>query len=141
MRDTPEETPNVATVDERSRHELYLSIEELIGAEKAEMLMSMLPSVGWADVATRQDLTAHQVVSRRDLAALEEHMGLRFNELEQRTDLRFEGLEERLGLRIETSAAEIRSELHKALRDQLRVVVFALFTMMSLNLTAVALLR
>jgi hypothetical protein len=44
------------SVDERARHELYLSIEELIGVEKAETLMSMLPPVGWADVATKHDL-------------------------------------------------------------------------------------
>jgi hypothetical protein len=43
-------------VDERSRHELYLTMEELLGTEKAETLMSMLPPVGWADVATKQDL-------------------------------------------------------------------------------------
>lgn len=102
----------MATVDERSRHELYLSIEALIGAERAETLMSMLPSVGWADVATKHDLA----VLDGKLAALEERIVLRF-----------------------------RSELHLALRDQLRTLVFALigalFTMMSLNLTAIALLR
>jgi hypothetical protein len=47
---------SVVAVDERSRHELYLGMEELIGAERAETLMSMLPPVGWADVATKQDL-------------------------------------------------------------------------------------
>jgi hypothetical protein len=113
----------VATVDERSRHELYLSIEELIGAEKAETLMSMLPSVGWADVATKQDLVA----MRADIAALEERLGRDITALEERLVLQF------------------RSELHLALRDQLRTLVFALigalFTMMSLNLTAIALLR
>lgn len=110
----------MATVDERSRHELFLSIERLIGAEKAETLMSMLPSV-WADVATKHDLAA----------------------LEQRIDLRFKHCEERFEMRFE--ALVTRAELHEALRDQLRVLVFALigalFTMMSLNLTAIALLR
>jgi len=43
-------------VEERSRHELYLRMEELIGAERAGTVMSILPPVGWADVATKQDL-------------------------------------------------------------------------------------
>jgi hypothetical protein len=47
---------SIVAVDERSRHELYLRMGELIGAERADTLMSMLPPVGWADVATKQDL-------------------------------------------------------------------------------------
>ncbi len=58
----------VPTIDERSRHELYLAMEGVIGAEQAETLMTMLPPVGWADVATKQDLIA-----------LEERIGLRLD--------------------------------------------------------------
>jgi hypothetical protein len=58
---------SVVALDERSRHELYLSIEELIGSERADTLMSMLPPVEWADVATKHDL-----------AELEERLQLRF---------------------------------------------------------------
>lgn len=50
-------------VDERSRHELYLRLESVVGRQEADTLMSLLP-VGWADVATKHDL-------ERDLAALE----------------------------------------------------------------------
>lgn len=45
------------TVDERSRHQLYRKLDELMGAEEATTLMALLPPVGWADVATKQDLT------------------------------------------------------------------------------------
>lgn len=51
-------------VDERSRHELYLRLESVVGRQEADTLMSLLPPVGWADVATKHDL-------ERDLAALE----------------------------------------------------------------------
>ena len=43
-------------IDERARHELYLRLEQQIGAEAATTLMEYLPPVGWADVATKRDL-------------------------------------------------------------------------------------
>ena len=43
-------------LDERSRHELYLKLEEVLGPDQATTLMEMLPPVGWADVATKRDL-------------------------------------------------------------------------------------
>jgi hypothetical protein len=46
----------VATIDERRRHELYVALEDTIGTEQADTLMSMLPPSGWADVATKHDL-------------------------------------------------------------------------------------
>ena len=61
-------------VDERSRHELYLTMEELIGAERAETLMSMLPPVGWADVATKHDLLQLEERLELRLEAKLEHM-------------------------------------------------------------------
>jgi hypothetical protein len=65
-------------LDERSRHRLFLRLEEVLGPERAETLMEMLPPVGWADVATKRDL---------DLA---------IDQLERRMDLRFEALEYKL---------------------------------------------
>ena len=46
------------SVDERARHELHARLEELLGPEPAGTLMSYLPPVGWADVATKRDLDA-----------------------------------------------------------------------------------
>ncbi|HEX9236051.1 MAG TPA: hypothetical protein VF972_07205 [Actinomycetota bacterium] len=43
-------------LDERSRHELFIRLEEVLGPGEATTLMEMLPPVGWADVATRRDL-------------------------------------------------------------------------------------
>jgi len=42
---------------EAGRHQLYEKISTEWGQEHAEELMSYLPPVGWADVATKQDLT------------------------------------------------------------------------------------
>ena len=43
-------------VDEAARHELYTRLEQLLGQQPTSTLMSLLPPVGWADVATKDDL-------------------------------------------------------------------------------------
>ncbi|MGH2747335.1 MAG: hypothetical protein ACRDKB_05370 [Actinomycetota bacterium] len=60
-------------IDERSRHALYTRLQ-VLGEEHATVLIEHLPPVGWADVATKQDL----------------------RELEARLDLRFEATEQRI---------------------------------------------
>ena len=45
-------------VDESSRHQLHVKLEEILGPEEASTLMAHLPPVGWADVATKRDLDA-----------------------------------------------------------------------------------
>jgi hypothetical protein len=65
-------------VSESDRHELYESLERTIGKRSTETMMSLLPPVGWADVATRHDL----------------------EELEARLDMKFQALESRINERI-----------------------------------------
>ena len=48
-------------IDERSRHEMYLKLEEALGSEAAATLMEHLPPVGWADVPTKRDLDQMRV--------------------------------------------------------------------------------
>ncbi|MGI8792605.1 MAG: hypothetical protein ACR2H3_05425 [Acidimicrobiales bacterium] len=72
------------SVSEEARHELYLALEEVHGRSRATTLMSLLPPVGWADVATK-----------RDLDHLEERMNLRFERAEGVNAARFGGLESR----------------------------------------------
>ncbi len=43
-------------IDERTRHQMYLKLEEVLGREEAETMMGHLPPLGWGDVATKQDL-------------------------------------------------------------------------------------
>jgi hypothetical protein len=52
-------------VDERSRHELYRRLEEVLGPDAATTLIEHLPPVGWADVATRHDLAGLEQVEER----------------------------------------------------------------------------
>ena len=53
-------------ITEESRHRMYQRLEQVLGPDEATALMEYLPPVGWADVATKQDL-----------GALEERVGLR----------------------------------------------------------------
>ena len=95
-------------LDERSRHQLYLRLEEALGPEAATTLMEHLPPVGWADVALK-----------RDLDALEHRLDLRFGALEERIDLRSEALEHKL-------MAAFRGELQTALTAQGRQLAITL---------------
>ena len=44
--------------DERRRHQLYLELRGLLTRDSADLLMSYLPPVGWADAPTKADLGA-----------------------------------------------------------------------------------
>ena len=76
------------SVDEQARHGLHRAIADTIGEDHAATLMSLLPPVGWADVATKTDLRA-----------LEQTMDTRFDAMDIRFDAmdrRFEAVEGRL---------------------------------------------
>ena len=69
-------------VDERARHQLFLRVEQELGPEAAETLKTMLPPVGWADVATKDDVRLLKDdirLLKDDLLQLEERMNLRFD--------------------------------------------------------------
>ncbi|HEX9375481.1 MAG TPA: hypothetical protein VGB19_04475 [Actinomycetota bacterium] len=83
-------------IDERSRHRLYLRLEEVLGPEEATVLMEHLPPVGWADVATKHDLRELEDRLTTRMEALEDRLGLRMESLEHRTDSKLGQLEARI---------------------------------------------
>ncbi len=133
-------------VDERSRHELYRRLEEVLGPEAATTLIEHLPPVGWADVATKHDLAVLEerielrfarVDDRFDRAADRfDRIDDRFDRIEERftgvegrftgVEGRFTGLEERLDLRIRASTSELRATFEHELRGQITTLVFGL---------------
>jgi hypothetical protein len=84
-------------IDERTRHEMYLGLEEKLGTAVADALMAHLPPIGWADVATK-----------RDLAELERRIDLRFDRFEDRLG----SIEERMELRFERQDEHIDARIH-----------------------------
>jgi hypothetical protein len=95
-------------LDERSRHELFLRLEETLGPEAATTLMEHLPPVGWADVATKRDLDQTAALLRSDLNQFEHQMRAEF--------------------------ASVRGEFYKAMAEQTRTIVL---TALAANVGAV----
>lgn len=128
-------------VDDRSRHELYRRLEEVLGLEAATTLIEHLPPVGWADVATKGDL-----------AALEQRLELRFDRIDDRfsrtddrfarLDDRFTALDENIGMRIESSQNSIRAFVEHELRGQAITLFWAQVTVvMTMAALAFSLVR
>ena len=121
-------------VDERSRHELYRRLEEVLGPEAATTLIEHLPPVGWADVATKHDL-----------AALEERMELRFARVGDRfdrVDQRFDRIEERFDERLGAASSDLRASFEHQLRKQTTTMMFGLVgVVMTMAALAFALAR
>jgi len=97
-------------VDERSRLQLAEAAKRLLGADEGITLMELLPPVGWADVATKDDLA----------------------QLEARIDLRFEKLEHRFGSELEILDHKLTATLHQELRSQ----TWKLFTLVAAAMSA-----
>ncbi len=69
-------------VDERTRHEMYSGLEEKLGTKVADAVMAHLPPVGWADVATKQDLE----FLRTSIGQRFDQADTRFDRVEGRVD-------------------------------------------------------
>ena len=74
------------SVDERRRLQLADAAKRALGDDAGVTLMEMLPPVGWADVATKQDIA----LLRGDLQLLETRLDDRFELFENRLEARFD---------------------------------------------------
>lgn len=96
---------------EKSRHELYRRLEEILGPDEATTLMEHLPPVGWADVVTKDDLRSLQ------------------SSLNARIDV--------LGSELRTEMAGLSTELHSTLRTNAYLTIGAMAALVGL-ISAVA---
>jgi len=140
-------------VDERSRHELYRRLEEVLGPEAATTLIEHLPPVGWADVATRHDLAGLQQRMELRFARVDDQFAAvdsRFNRVDERfnvIDERFNVIDERFtalgwrfdGLddRIKAASSDLRATFEHELRSQTITMVFGLVSVV-LTMAALA---
>lgn len=115
-------------VDEAARHQLYNSLEATLGPEPTSTLMSLLPPVGWADVATKQDLAVLENGLRAEMSELRGEMRTDFAALrgEMRTEF----------AAVRTEMADLRSDLTTAMRLQLFSLLGAMFTLAGLTWAA-----
>jgi hypothetical protein len=56
-------------IDERSRHELHVRLEEVLGPGPANTLMANLPPVPWSELATKHDLERGLETLKHELVA------------------------------------------------------------------------
>ncbi len=68
-------------ISEEARHEMYVRLEEVLGAQVAATVMEHLPPVGWADVATKRDLDALGVKFERDFERMRSELRGEINRL------------------------------------------------------------
>ena len=125
-------------ITEKSRHELYRRLEEILGPEEATTLMEHLPPVGWADVATKEDL--RQLEGRLD--AKFDVIEARFEAVDSRFEIideRFDALESRLsgpidvlGEKIETTEHRLLAEMHSTLRSNAYLTLGAMAALVTL---------
>jgi hypothetical protein len=102
---------------ERRRHQLYEEAKEVLSVESADELMSYLPPVGWADVATRSDLG----MVRNEMDALRAEMRGGIAELGAKID----GLGDRLDSkidRVETTLTGKIDRVETTLAGQIGIV-------------------
>ncbi len=83
---------------------LYGQLEGALGPEATGTLMSLLPPVGWADVATRQDLGA--LGHRVDAQVADLRTELRTGMADLRTEMAH------LRTEMRTEMADLRTEVH-----------------------------
>jgi hypothetical protein len=143
-------------VDERTRHELFVALEGVLGREEAVTLMEHLPPSGWGDVVTKADLAdALSGVARQadfdglridldhvkaDLAHLRGDMNGRFGEVDRRfaeVDRRFGEVQDHILTAIDASEqrvlATIRGEMVSAMGQQSRLMAFSLVGALTAN--------
>ena len=69
------------SVSESDRHHLYELARAAWDERAAAVLMTLIPPVGWVDVATRQDVAAMGQALRGEIAQLDGRLQLQFAEL------------------------------------------------------------
>lgn len=145
-------------VTEESRHELHERLRAVLGHEPATTLMEHLPPVGWADVATKDDIarleqatkagierlahtTKHEItrlehVTRQEIGRLEHESAMLRQEMSHRIDIldaRFESAEQK----VEVYGDKVRLEFHKGMNRQIFSLLGTNIAMFTLFLGAV----
>lgn len=90
------------SVSEQERHALHSKLGSVLGEKEAATIMSLLPPVGWADVATKHDLDHVAGSTSREIEHLAAAMRGEHEQLESRLTARIADAEKRMLLAMST---------------------------------------
>ena len=99
------------TITDKQRTEVHNCLRDLMGQEMADIMMELLPPVGWGEVVRRQDVNGLGVALRAELS-------------ETRSDLRREiqAVRHELQAEIQTFRGELKAEIH-TVRGELKTEI------------------
>ncbi|MFA5884503.1 MAG: hypothetical protein WDA60_11675 [Acidimicrobiia bacterium] len=135
------------TIDERSRHALYLRLEQVLGSDEAGTLMEHLPPVGWADVATRRDIEVLRTELLSEISSARSELGSEISSARSELGSEISSARSELGSEISSARVETRSlraemrameqsltglfrmELAQAISAQTRMLVVTMITL------------
>ena len=101
-------------ISEADRHEIYDLIKQASSDRVANNVMTLFPPVGWADVATKTDIGGLETALRGEIGRVE--VGLRGEIGRVEAGLRGEIV--RLDSKIDVMASDLRTEMHRSIRNQ-----------------------
>jgi ribosomal protein L29 len=100
-------------ISEAARNDLYTGLRDILGPDRAEALMSVVPLHDFDEVATKRDIAELREATRTDMAGLRTEMKTDLADLraELKTDLAD------LRAELKTDLADLRAELKTEMAD------------------------
>ena len=104
-----------------------------MGKERATTMMSLLPPVGWGDVATKRDVDAK-------IDSLETRLNTKIESLETRLNTKIDNVEERINAKVDHLALSTKADLQAFRSDLQRTFVTWMFAAQGAAVAAIGLM-
>ena len=107
-----------------------------MGKERATTMMSLLPPVGWGDVATKRDLGGLDA----KIDSLETRLNTKIESLETRLNTKIDNVEERINAKVDHLALSTKADLQAFRSDLQRTFVTWMFAAQGAAVAAIGLM-